>query len=459
MEKIITAAILLVVSCFSSGQGRCRVKDEVTDREKRILTDSVVLGDERFGEYLPELMGKRVAVFSNQTGIVGNIVTGSKLAEDVARNGVTDANSLIPFLEPESSQQNVRNQSLQDQAQKSGTIEYGPHLVDVLIEMGIDVTVIFSPEHGFRGEADAGEAVGSGVDKKTGVEILSLYDKGKSPTGEVAMKKFDILLVDIQDVGLRYYTYYISMHHLMEACARNNKKVIVLDRPNPNGFYVDGPVLEMDHRSGVGLLPIPTVHGMTLGELALMINGEGWLEGGIKCDLKVVPCENYTHATKTALIVPPSPNLKDMRSVYLYASTCFFEGTVVSPGRGTQWPFEIYGHPQMKEYSFTFTPRSIPGAKSPLYQDELCYGKDLRSKPLEDIWKEKVNLDYLIDAYNSLRIGDSFFGGTGFFERLTGVDYVREMIEAGCSAGDISSRWQSDIEAFKTRRAPYLLYE
>ena len=438
----------------------------------RTYSKKVVLGDERFEKYLPLLQGKRVAVFSNQTGIVGDKVTGSKLADALAKYGgcfpalsvavvrqahqpvaepaeVTDQEkkfeefSLIPFTEPSVS---------------GKKIEYGQHIVDALIENGVDVKAIFSPEHGFRGNADAGEHVSSSVDEKTGVEILSLYEKGSRIPSKEKTDKFDVLVIDIQDVGLRYYTYYITMHHLMEACARDGKKVIILDRPNPNGFYVDGPVLDMKFKSGVGWLPITTVHGMTLGELARMINGEKWLENGT-CDVTVIPCLNYTHSTRYSLILPPSPNIKDMRAVYLYSSTCYFEGTVVSLGRGTQFPFEAYGHPAMTGYSFSFVPRSIPGAKSPQFLEEECHGIDLRRKPLADIWAEKINLEYVIDAYRNLNMGDKFFGKNNFFELLAGVDWFRSMIENGSTAAEISARWASDIEDFKSRRAPYLLYE
>lgn len=428
----------------------------------RTYSKKVVLGDERFEEYLPLLQGKRVAVFSNQTGIVGDKVTGSKLADALAKYGgcfpalsvsepaeATEQEnefeeiSLIPFNEPSVS---------------GKKIEYGQHIVDALIENGVDVKAIFSPEHGFRGNADAGEHVSSSVDEKTGVEILSLYEKGSRIPSKEKTDKFDVLVIDIQDVGLRYYTYYITMHHLMEACARDGKKVIILDRPNPNGFYVDGPVLDMKFKSGVGWLPITTVHGMTLGELARMINGEKWLENGT-CDVTVIPCLNYTHSTRYSLILPPSPNIKDMRAVYLYSSTCYFEGTVVSLGRGTQFPFEAYGHPAMTGYSFSFVPRSIPGAKSPQFLEEECHGIDLRRKPLRDIWAEKINLEYVIDAYRNLNIGDKFFGKNNFFELLAGVDWFRSMIENGSTAAEISARWASDIEDFKSRRAPYLLYE
>lgn len=426
----------------------------------RTYSRRVVLGDERFEEYQPLLQGKRVAVFSNQTGIVGDKVTGSKLADALAEYGGcfprkrVDEISLIPFTEPSVS---------------GGKIEYGQHIVDALIEKGVDVKAIFSPEHGFRGNADAGEHVSSSVDEKTGVEILSLYEKGSRIPSKEKTDKFDVLVIDIQDVGLRYYTYYITMHHLMEACARDGKQVVILDRPNPNGFYVDGPVLDMKFKSGVGWLPITTVHGMTLGELALMINGEKWLENGT-CDLTVVPCLNYTHNTRYSLILPPSPNIKDMRAVYLYSSTCYFEGTVVSLGRGTQFPFETYGHPAMTGYSFSFVPRSIPGAKSPQFLDEECHGVDLRRKPLRDIWAEKINLEYVIDAYRNLNMGDKFFGKNNFFELLAGVDWFRSMIEEGLPstvtassvtsslAAEISARWAPDVENFKSRRAPYLLY-
>lgn len=414
----------------------------------RTYSRRVVLGDERFEEYKPLLQGKRVAVFSNQTGIVGDKVTGSKLADALAEYGGcfprkrVDEISLIPFTEP---------------SVPGGKIEYGQHIVDALIEKGVDVKAIFSPEHGFRGNADAGEHVSSSVDEKTGVEILSLYEKGSRIPSKEKTDKFDVLVIDIQDVGLRYYTYYITMHHLMEACARDGKQVVILDRPNPNGFYVDGPVLDMKFKSGVGWLPITTVHGMTLGELALMINGEKWLENGT-CDLTVVPCLNYTHNTRYSLILPPSPNIKDMRAVYLYSSTCYFEGTVVSLGRGTQFPFETYGHPAMTGYSFSFVPRSIPGAKSPQFLDEECHGVDLRRKPLRDIWAEKINLEYVIDAYRNLNMGDKFFGKNNFFELLAGVDWFRSMIESGSTSSEIAARWASDVENFKSRRAPYLLY-
>ena len=248
------------------------------------------------------------------------------------------------------------------------------------------------------------------------------------------------------------------MHHLMDACAVYGKKVVILDRPNPNGFYVDGPILDMQYASGIGSLPVAMVHGMTLGELALMMNGEGWLKDGLKCDLTVIPCLNYTHGTRCTLIVPPSPNLKDMRAIYLYSSTCFFEGTEVTAGRGTQYPFEVYGHPLMEDRGFSFTPRSIPGARHPRYQDQLCYGMDLRNKPLQEIWDGQVNLDYLIDAYNHYPADSAFFMKSKHFEQQIGVAYAREMVMAGASANEISACWAEDVARFKNQRRQYLLY-
>lgn len=371
----------------------CRAKDS-----------RVVVGAERTGEYYPALKGQRVAVFSNHTGMVGD-----------------------------------------------------RHLVDMLVVDGVNVVTIFSPEHGFRGDADAGEHVAGSVDPKTGIKISSLYDGKSGRPSDESMHSFDVLLVDIQDVGLRFYTYYISMVKLMDACAEFGRPVIVLDRPNPNGHYIDGPILDMKYKSGVGWLPIPVVHGMTLGELARMVNGEHWLPEDRVCDLTVVPCLNYTHQTHYVLPVPPSPNLPNMRAVYLYPSTCYFEATPVSLGRGTDWPFQVYGHPNMKGYDFSFTPRSVPGAKNPPQLNKKCYGVDLTGLTDEEIWAKGLNLEYVIDAYRNLNLGDHFF--RSFFEKLIGVDYVRRMIEEGKSADEIKAMWHDDVEKFREQRRPYLLYE
>ena len=363
----------------------------------------VILGAEQTKAYLPILRNKRVALFSNHTGMVGN-----------------------------------------------------KHTLDILIENNVNVVAIFSPEHGFRGTADAGEHVSSSVDEKTGVPILSLYDGNLGRTSEENIRKFDMLVVDIQDVGLRFYTYYASMVRLMDACAEFNRKMLILDRPNPNGFYVDGPVLDMKYKSGVGWLPIPVVHGMTLGELALMTNGERWLPASRVCDVTVIPCKNYTHQTRYVLPVPPSPNLPDMKSIYLYPSTCYFEATPVSLGRGTDKPFQVYGHPNMKGYDFTFTPRSISGAKNPPQLDRLCYGVDLSGKSDEEIWEKGIDLSYLIDAYRNLNLDDHFF--RPFFELLIGNENIRKMIKSGKSADEIKASWQEDVARFREHRKPYLVY-
>ena len=363
----------------------------------------VILGAEQTKAYLPILRNKRVALFSNHTGMVGN-----------------------------------------------------KHTLDILIENNVNVVAIFSPEHGFRGTADAGEHVSSSVDEKTGVPILSLYDGNLGRPSEENIRKFDVLVVDIQDVGLRFYTYYASMVRLMDACAEFNRKMLILDRPNPNGFYVDGPVLDMKYKSGVGWLPIPVVHGMTLGELALMTNGERWLPASRVCDLTVIPCKNYTHQTRYILPVPPSPNLPDMKSIYLYPSTCYFEATPVSLGRGTDKPFQVYGHPNMKGYDFTFTPRSISGAKNPPQLDRLCYGVDLSGKSDEEIWEKGIDLSYLIDAYRNLNLDDHFF--RPFFELLIGNENIRKMIKSGKSADEIKASWQEDVARFREERKPYLVY-
>ena len=363
----------------------------------------IAVGAEQTSEYFPILKNKKIAVFSNHTGMIGN-----------------------------------------------------KHTIDVLLENKLNVVAIFSPEHGFRGNADAGEHVSSSVDSKTGVPILSLYDGKAGKPSEESMRKFDVLLVDIQDVGLRFYTYYISMVKLMDACAEYNRKMIILDRPNPNGHYVDGPILDMKYKSGVGWLPIPVVHGMTLGELALMVNGEKWLPASKECDITVIKCKNYTHRSLYQFPVAPSPNLPNMKAIYLYPSTCYFEATPVSLGRGTSLPFQIYGHPNMRGYDYSFTPKSVPGAKNPPQLDKLCYGKDLSGLSDKEIWEKGVDLSYVIDAYTNLNMGEHFF--RPFFELLIGTDYVRKMIIQGKSADEIKAMWKDDVEKFKVQRKPYLLY-
>lgn len=365
----------------------------------------VRVGAAQTDKYFPLLEGRRVALFSNHTGMVGD-----------------------------------------------------RHTVDLMLDGGINVVTLFSPEHGFRGTADAGEHVASGIDGPTGLPIASLYEgKGKRMPAKDVMDKFDVLVVDIQDVGLRYYTYYCTMIDLMNAASVYSKDVVVLDRPNPNGMTVDGPILDMKYSSGVGRLPIPVVHGMTLGELARMANGEGWLKDGAKVPLTVIPCEGYTHQTRYRLPVSPSPNLRTMLAIYLYPSTCYFEATPVSLGRGTDRPFEIYGHPDMKGRSFSFTPRSMAGAKNPPQKDQLCHGVDLGGMSEEEAIAQGINLEYIIDAYRDLGMGDKFF--RNFFELLIGRGDIRGMIEGGKNADEIKATWAGDVARFKDKRSKYLLYD
>ena len=371
----------------------------------------VEVGAEQVKQYLPLLKGKRVALLSNHTGIV---------------------------------------------IQGKDTI----HTLDLLLQHDVEVTAIFSPEHGFRGTAREGEHVASSVDPKTGIPILSLYDGKSHRPSKEAMASFDILITDIQDVGLRFYTYYITMFRLMDACAHEGKQFVVFDRPNPNGWYVDGPLLDMKHKSGVGALPIPVVHGMTLGELALMINSEYWLYDSLQVDLTVIPCKNYTHQTLYRLPVAPSPNLRNMLSIYLYPAVCLFEATPVSLGRGTDKPFLCYGHPNFNAPrmdtsvygpAITFTPNQST------QKGRVCDGVDLSGMSEEEARKVGFSLRFLLDAYKHLNMDNYFF--RPFFELLVGQDYVRKMIIQGKSEEEIRACWQDDVAKFKEQRRAYLLYE
>lgn len=396
MSKLHISVILTLCLCCCS----------VFAAEPRWDNEHITLGDEREELYLPLLEKQRVALFSNQTG-----------------------------------------------CQKSGA-----HILDVLVRKGVCVTALFSPEHGFRGTADAGERVDSSVDQKTGIPILSLYDGKKSGPSDETMQTFDVLVVDIQDVGLRFYTYYVTMLQLMQRCSECGKKVVILDRPNPNGHYVDGPILDMKLKSGVGALPIPIVHGMTLGELALMAQGEGWVPAS---ELEVIPCLGYTHQSFYALPTAPSPNLPNMRSIYLYPSLCYFEGTPVSLGRGTDAPFQLYGHPSFQGYQFTFTPESRPGAKNPPQQGIICHGVDLRVLDMGELQQlRRINLSYLIDAYNRFPDKEEFFlRGGNFFNLLMGQTRIRQMILEGATATEIEASWKTDVQLFKQQRRKYLIYE
>ena len=404
ITRLAAVVALLSIYGIASAQDNNRI-ESFPGEEQIVYATDIITGAQSVNEYLPLLKGKRVALLSNHTGMV---------------------------------------------TEKR-------HVVDTLVSSGVNVVCIMSPEHGFRGSADAGEHVSSSVDEKTGIEIVSLY--GVKHKNEDLTKRFDVMVFDLQDVGVRFYTYYITMTKMMEACAEAGKEFIVLDRPNPIGYLTDGPILDMKYKSGVGYLPIPTAHGMTLGELALMINGEKWLKDGIQCKLTVIKCKNYNHKKLYRLPLKPSPNLPDMRSVYLYPSTCYFEQTPLSLGRGTDKPFQVYGHPNIKDKEFTFTPVPNYGAKDPRYKNQVCYGVDLRTEPsIAQIMEDGINFSYIIDAYKSMNLDRNYFFGNGF-ELETGQLWIRNMIKEGKSAAEIKAAWAKDVEAFKKQREPYMLYE
>lgn len=332
------------------------------------------------------------------------------------------------------------------------------HLVDNLLYQKVNITSIFAPEHGFRGDADAGEHVANGRDKKTNLPIISLYGNNKKPT-QAQLSNCDVVVYDIQDVGARFYTYISTLQYVMEACAEAKKQVIVLDRPNPNGFYVDGPVLQNKYASFVGMQSIPIVHGMTVGEYAKMLNGENMLANGVICKLIVIPCLLYTHNTLYQVPIPPSPNLRSMQAIWLYPSLCLFEGTEVSVGRGTKTPFEIWGHPDYKNNGFSFTPLPSQGAKDPLYNGKKCYGSDMRLNP-SDVLKivdNKINLSFLKNAYYLSPHKKNFFNA--FFEKLVGNADLRKQIEKGMTEKEIRKTWERDLIKFKEIRKKYLIYE
>lgn len=398
----------------------------------------VLLGDERSDVFLPIMEGKRVALFSNHSGIVGDRAEGLLYP---ALEEVSEQSCLVAFGTPCPDREVV----------------YGQHIADYLIKKQIDLRFIFSPEHGFRGTADYGESVESGIDGKTGLAVYSLYGRRKWKLEE-KLAEIDVLVVDIQDVGLRYYTYYITMLELMNGCAKTGTLMLLLDRPNPNGFYFGGPVLDMAFKSGVGALPIASVHGLTLGELALMINGEGWLEAGRSCPLEVVECLGYEHNMHLSLLKAPSPNLKDMKAVYLYASTCWFEGTDISLGRGTDYPFEVYGAPCLQG-DYSFTPQSMEGAKNPPHKGEKCFGKSLRDKPLREIWAEGANISYILETYREYPDKEKYFlNGGRFFNLLMGNSFTKDLIERGESCSAIYERWQKELDDYAQLRSKYLIY-
>jgi uncharacterized protein YbbC (DUF1343 family) len=368
---------------------------------------TVTTGAQRVQSYVPSLQGKRVGIVANPTSMIGNV-----------------------------------------------------HLVDSLLHLDVKIIKVFAPEHGFRGDAGAGETVKNGVDAITGLPVVSLYGKNKKPTPAM-LQDLDVLVFDIQDVGARFYTYLSSLHNVMEACAEEHKELIVLDRPNPNGFYCDGPVLQPAFQSFVGMHPIPVVHGCTLGEMAKMINGEGWLKGGVKCDVEVITCANYNHKTLYQLPVKPSPNLPNMSSVYLYPSLCFFEGTTVSVGRGTDKPFQVVGYPGNSTGQYTFVPNDIQQvAMNPPHEGATCSGHDLTEfGQYHFMSSRQLYLQWLIGLYQAAKDKDNFFSEPGFFDKLAGTDQLRLQIKKGMSEAEIRESWQSDLVRYKEMRKKYLLYE
>jgi len=362
-----------------------------------VNAQNIVLGAERTETYLPLLKNKKVGVIGNQSSMIVNT-----------------------------------------------------HLVDSLLSLGIDVVKVFSPEHGFRGTADAGAIIEDGIDVKTGIPIISLYGNNKKPTRE-QLQEIDILVFDIQDVGVRFYTYISTLHYVMEAAAESNIKVIVLDRPNPNGHYVDGPILDTAFQSFVGMHTIPVVHGMTIGEYAKIITGEKWIAED--CDLTVIKMENYTHNTNYNLPIKPSPNLPNARAVNLYPSLCLFEGTTISIGRGTDYPFQHFGAPYLKS-NYSFMPKSGEGSKYPKHEDIVCFGTDLR---FQDNYLTTINLNWIIEAYKQCPEKEEFFNN--FFDKLAGTDKLRKQIIAGKTAKEIKATWQEGLTSFKKQRRNYLIYE
>jgi uncharacterized protein YbbC (DUF1343 family) len=337
------------------------------------------------------------------------------------------------------------------------------HLVDYLLSMSskintiIKIETIFSPEHGFRDMADAGETIEDGKDSETGIPLISLYGSHLKPSAD-NLKGIDVVIFDIQDVGARFYTYISTLHYIMESCAENHIKCLVLDRPNPNGYYVDGNILDTAYSSFVGMDPVPVVHGMTVGEYAGMINGEGWLKNGLKCDLTVIKCANYTHKTLYELPVKPSPNLPNQTSVYLYPSLCFFEGTAISLGRGTSYPFQVFGSPDLPDNGFSFIPESVPGANNPPLLGVKCFGTDLRDAIKKKLVpRSELILDWVIEAYKDFPQKDKFF--TPYFDVLAGGPVLREQIQKGMTSSQIHETWKEGLEKYGKVREKYLLYK
>ncbi|HPX77008.1 MAG TPA: DUF1343 domain-containing protein [Bacteroidales bacterium] len=405
---ILSLIFVIFVCCTNRLRNEEVVKTIVTEMQED--NPKILPGIYQTQEYLPLLSDKKVAIVSNQTGIINNV-----------------------------------------------------HLADTLLSSGVDVVKVFCPEHGFRGTADAGAKVDNTIDEKTGLPIISLYGKNKKPLPE-QMQDFDILVFDLQDVGVRFYTYISTLHYVMEACAEANIPVIVLDRPNPNAHYVDGWILDTANcRSFIGMHPVPVVYGMTIGEYGQMINGENWLDNGVKCDLTIIPCKNYTHNSKYSLPVKPSPNLPNDRSIELYPSLCFFEATNLSLGRGTDKQFQIIGHPlleNVEQANFEFTPMPNEGASNPVLNGKKCFGFDLsESNSIFEIKENQLNLDLILKTYELFPEKSEFFKKSNSIELLSGNGEFRKQVESGVSEKEIRESWHDGLESFKRIRDKYLIYE
>ncbi len=401
-KNTVFIGLVLIFSCSGHSQSKKNKAHAISAQAE--TTKKLVIAANRTADYLPLLESKKVGIVGNQSTVI------------FKEEGYT-------------------------------------HLVDSLLSLKVNISKVFSPEHGFRGTASAGESVDSEVDQKTGLSIISLYGNHKKPTPE-DLKDVDILLFDIQDVGLRFYTYISTLHYIMEAAAENDVSVLVLDRPNPNGHYIDGPIMEKEHQSFVGMHPIPVVHGVTIGEYAKMINGEKWLKNEVQADLKVIKMDNYVRGQTYSLPIKPSPNLPNDKSINLYSSLCFFEGTTVNAGRGTDLPFQVFGSPELDSdyFEYSYTPKANEGAKNPKHEGEVCYGKNLQFTT----YLEEINLEWLIEAYQHTADQEKFF--IPFFEKLAGTSTLRKQIEAGKTAEEIKSSWQKGLKEFEQRRKPYLLY-
>jgi uncharacterized protein YbbC (DUF1343 family) len=385
---------------------------------------------------------KKSKVESHQSKAIATETANQKIKNLTIKTGAENYEAYLPLFE---------NKKIGIVTNPTGIVENKKHLVDFLLENKVDLQKIYAPEHGFRGTADAGEVIKDGKDIKTNLPIISLYGNNKKPKPE-QLENIDIIVFDIQDVGARFYTYISTLHYVMEACAENNIELLVLDRPNPNGSIIDGPVLEIDHKSFVGMHPIPVLHGMTIGEYAKMINGEKWLANGVTCNLTVIPCSNYKRDMSYSLPVKPSPNLPNDQSINLYASLCFFEGANVSVGRGTEKQFQIYGSPFLLKTEFSFTPQPNFGAKEPMHKDILCFGEDLSK--IKKV--NRLELKWLIKAYANTSDKAIFFND--FFTKLAGTKLLQKQIESDLSEKEIRHSWETDLNAFKEMRKKYLIY-